>query len=119
MLRRMLFVSALILLPFTSVLADSAAPPPEGVVALRMSDAGLAAVTWLPPTTGPADYYRVYGYTGSSSSLLAETSGYAAFVPVSYNTYGVTAVRDGVESTPAQTCAQLELDQWLPVHTDC
>lgn len=119
MFRRTVLVSAFLLLSLSPAFANSSATPPNGVIATRITDAGIATVTWLPPADGPADYYRVYGYTASGATLLTETDVYTAVVSATYTTYGVTAVRGGSESNPAQTCAQVELDQWLPVHTDC
>lgn len=91
-------VLALVLMPQA---ISASAPPyaPEAVLAIKLTD--RAFVTWVPGDEAP-DFYNVYGITDHGRELLNSTTADAdtigTLVPVGFRTYGVTGVKNGVES---------------------
>ena len=81
--------------------AESAAYAPRVVVAAKTNDGALVA--WLPGDEMP-DSFNVYGLSASGRKLLenvlpsGQTEALGALVEGDFARYGVTGVKDGVES---------------------
>lgn len=91
--------------------ADSSTPePPEAVFGFATPSLGKMTLVWLPPTDGPVDGYRVYGYSGGVEYLLTSPEVTVASVASGYQSYAVTAVRDGVQSPPGPMVGCLDID---------
>lgn len=102
MFRRTLVALTLLTLAYPAV-ADAAVSPPQTVAVVSTPSASV--LTWIPPTQGGADFYRVYGYASSGTRyLLMETTDTHALVGGGYAGYGVSAVKNGSESSVATPC---------------
>lgn len=56
-----------------------------------------AFVAWSSGET-LADFYKVYGIRSSTKALLAVATNFTAPVPAGYTAYGVSGVKNGIES---------------------
>lgn len=102
MFRRTFLLGVLLLAGLQSAVAESAASPPQGVVAVKAGNFGW--LSWLPPSQGSADFYYVYGISGGDRYFLFETTELYAPVSASYAGFAVSAVKNGVESTAVPAC---------------
>lgn len=92
---------------FTTAHASSYAPPPEGVSVVLETDE--AYVTWAPPAGAPQGVmYRVYGINGSPQ-LLGTTALTHFAAPGGFETFGVAAVVNNVESEIRRACVKIDL----------
>lgn len=106
-------VAILLLAPAATANAVFARP----LAALAFENEAGALLTWMPGPE-PADVYHVYGLRDGALVLIPEatTTGTHAQVPSGFDAYGVTAVREGVESAPAfavkapASCVYVDLD---------
>ncbi len=97
--------------------AESTAAAPSKVVVLSLPSDPEVQLAWLMPVEGPADTYRVYGYTSSGRVLLEETALLTARVAAGYVQYAVAAVHGDVESDaqPAKPCVTFETGNLPPL----
>lgn len=103
MFRRTVLLGALLLTGLHSAYAETAASPPQGVVAVTSGSMGY--ISWIPPSQGAADFYYVYGLSGSTRYFLFETdSPYAPLSSSAFSTYAVSAWQNGVESALVEAC---------------
>ena len=82
-------------------------PPAEAAVAYApvavvaghasVEDTSVAMVAWVRGYE-TADYYRVYGVNGTALTFLAIETDFTSAVPAGYAGYGVSGVRNGIES---------------------
>jgi len=96
--------------------ADGELSRPLAASALALDSTAL--VSWIPAIETP-DSYNVYGIEGDSTSLLASVGGDDVIAEVAggFASYAVTAVIDGVESTPTLT-SSASSDGCLTIYTN-
>ena len=117
-------VLVLVLAVLPNVVTAAATPWAPTAAESFSTEAGTL-VTWAPGTE-LADSYRVYGVTSSGATLLSTTPSLSAIVAPGYESYVVTGVKDGVESSGTTVmwpfCTYTSLDPpdvWVePCHDD-
>lgn len=83
----------------TPTAAGDVGGPMRPLAALVDNSGGGLVVMWVPG--GPSDSFRVYGVLGDTHTLLAVAPGKesSALVPLGFETYAVSAIWGGLEST--------------------
>lgn len=96
--RMVLLALALVALLVPTAIGDVGGPMRPLAALVDYSGEGLV-VMWVPG--GPSDSFRVYGVLEGARTLLAVASGEesSALAPLGFQTYAVSAVRGGLESS--------------------
>lgn len=119
MRRAIVFIGLACVLASASAGADQITQPPVAVTVLK--DHAGAVVTWIPTgSVASGSYYKVYGFVGDTPHYVGSTESTSYETDGAFQSYGVSSVIGGVESSIASACLHFDFGFLPPlIIRDC